>query len=217
MSSVKIQIYDGFTPLLDKIATLSYGLGMDALDQSANTIRKSIRNQMELSSRHLWSQSVVNGKRRIHRGVTAKRPGSNMMNHKTGGPYRPNHMKNFITSWVSERHMVAVVGGMHKAYRPKLRRNGKVVGTGRKVGGVSEATYGILKKLNDGNANDSSYKKARPSSMPGFKNAKYKKRNFVEKGRTIAIPRVKQIMGDKLEMLIAKQVNRANIKGRMVS
>jgi hypothetical protein len=217
--AITIKIYDGFSPMLDEIGKIHYGMAMDALDQSANHIRKKQREAIGWSGSHHWRQKVVDGKRRIYRG-SPKAVGSNRMSHSNGSILSPSHMKNFINSWVSEKHMMAVVGGRHKSYRPSIWRDGKRVGRGSKVSGVSEKTFGILQKLNDGGTykeQSSYYKKTRDNGMDRFKNANFKARRFMQKGRSIAMPRVRDIMTKKLEMLIGKQINRTQVKTKVVA
>ena len=212
--SIKITIYDGAIPLLDEIAKQSYGLGLDALDQAGIELRDQTRRAFK-SFAHEWSQefSRKSGKMQIKKGY-GNNPLGLRKSHTTGRNFRPKNMSNFITSFLMEKNMTLVVAGMHKSFRPKKRRDGKVQGTLSKVGGVSNSSLAIIRKLNDGNENDADYKKVRPESMPRFKNANYKKRNFIEKGRALSMPKVRNIMTTKLENMIARQVNRTDVKVR---
>jgi len=211
--SIKITIFDGAIPMLDKIASISYGLGLDALDQAGIELRNQTRRAFSMSGSHNWTAKIgKNGKRTIvksGRQVFGKR-----LSHKTTKDFSPNNMKSFITSYLMERSLTMVVAGNHPNFRPKMRRNGKVVGSLRKVSGVTESTSAILQKLNDGGSTNEAYDKLTRSgkSMRGFKDAKYRPRRFIQKGRAMAMPKVRHIMTSKLEMLIAKQVNRTTIR-----
>lgn len=217
--SVKLQIYDGMTPMLDKIAMIHYGMGLDVLDQAGQKMRKSIRTALERSPRHRWQQKIVNGKRVIFRGQ-GKRPRGMMFSHTRGGIHQPGHIKHYITSYLMERSMTVVVGGKHPRFRAKTRRNGKVTGYQKAVQAVGDTAYGILQKIDAGGTYDeqsSDYKKARPSTIKSFKNARYRRTNFVAKGRNAAMSGVRDLMTNKLEQLIGRQVNRETVKMRRVA
>ena len=226
--SIKLTIFDGVTPMLDEIATIHYGMGLDALDHAGSALRDATRQAMWLGGAHRWNQSVemaTQGKnkgrptRRIFLGKV--RAVGKMMSHRTGSVHKPGHIKNFITSYLMERSMTMVVAGKHKAFRAKTRRNGKVVGSQRRTQAVGKGSYGILQKLNNGGSYDqqsSDYKQhARGKTMDSFKNARYKPRRFIEKGRASAMPMVRHIMTTKLEKLIGQQINRAQVKAREVA
>jgi len=228
MSSIKLTIFDGATPMLDKIATIHYGMGLDALDHAGSALRDATRQAMWLGGAHRWGQSVEvanQGKnkgrptRRVFQGKM--RAVGKMMSHRTGGIHKPGHMKNFITSFLMERSMTMVVAGKHKAFRAKTRRDGKVTGSQRRTQAVGKASYGILQKLNNGGTysqQSSDYTQhARKKTMDGFKDARYKPRRFIEKGRSSAMPRVRYIMTTQLEKLIGQHVNRATVKVRKVA
>ena len=213
MASVKITIFDGAIPLLDEIGKVSYGLALDALDQAGTVIRERSRQAFRGSTPHHWSMVISKtGKRRVVRSKEMQETGMRR-SHITGQIENPKNMESFITSYLMEKSLTMVVGGKHKSFRPKRRRDGNVTGYLPRVGGVSEASYGILKKLDDGDENDPSYKKAVKGRGRGlFPNAKYQRRDFMAKGRSHAMPEVQYIMTKKLESLIGKQVNRANLK-----
>ena len=215
--SIKITIYDGAIPMLDKIASISYGLGLDALDQAGIELREQTRRAFGMSGSHKWTFKInKKGKRTIVKSE-ANQVFGRRLSHRTARKYRPDSMKNFVTSFLDERHMLMVVGGQHKSFRPKKRREGKVVGTLARVSGITDATHAILRKLNDGGRVDEEYHKETRGgkSIEGFSNAYYKPRRFFQKGRARAMPKVRHIMTSKLEMLIAKQVNRVDVRTKV--
>jgi hypothetical protein len=224
--SIKLIIYDGATPMLDKIATIHYGMGLDVLDQAGQKMRKSIRMAMALSSRHNWQQEVrmiTRGKnkgknRRVIFQGAIKEVGSKMMNHSTGSIHQPGNMKHLISSYLMERKMTMVVGGMSPRHTPVKRRDGKIMGKLNRQPAITKGSYAILKKLNSGDANDADYKAhARAESIERFKNAHYKPRRFVEKGRAMAMPAVMNLMTNKLEKMIGQQVNKETVKARRIA
>jgi hypothetical protein len=215
--AVKIQIFDGQIPLLDEIAKANYGQGLDALDHASTKLRDAKRAAFRASKSHNWSMRISkNGNRIIIRTTRPQRLGKRL-SHVTGKPEPVENMESFITSYLNPKSLTAVIAGRHKAFTPVKRRDGKPVGKLSRVSGVSKATYGILQKLNDGDANSSEYKTARQKSMERFKNANYTANRFIERGRAMAMPEVQQIMTSKLDMLMGRQINNANIKTRVVS
>ena len=216
--SLKLTIFDGATPMLDKIAEIHYGMGLDALDHAGSTLRDATRKALIRSS-HNWWQKVKNGKRIIYKG--GQRPTGHMMSHRTGSTHRPGNIASFITSHLMERSMTMVVAGKHKAFRAKTWRNGKVVGYQNRTSATGKASYAILKKLNDGGTYEeqsNDYKTlTRTKMMERFESARYQKRNYIEEGRGAAMGDVKEIMTKQLEKLIGQQINRVNVKARKVA
>ena len=51
--SIRIEILDGTSPILDKIATISLGLALECLSISGDIVRKNARNRMK-QSRTSW-------------------------------------------------------------------------------------------------------------------------------------------------------------------
>jgi len=216
--SLKITIFDGVIPMLDEIAEANYGQGLDALDHAGIVLRTAQRTAFK-SSRTQWRQSYIKGKRRIFKTTSSNILGNRVSHQTRSNRGRPSSMANFITSNLMEKSMIMVVGGKHGKLSPKLRRDGKVIGLAKPVSSVTKGSYAILQKLNNGSiATDKNYyaNSVRRSSMKGFKRAKYLSQNFVEKGRLVAMPAVRQIMTSKLESMIHKQINRANIKVKEV-
>jgi len=215
--AIRIEVSDGATPMLEEIIKLNYGMGLDALDQAGNVMREATRRELK-ASRTQWSQYYRKGKKRIYKTKSARRTGRRLDHVSKGGTADPESMANFITSNLMEKQMVMVVAGKHKRLKPKTRRNGKVVGFQKAVGSVTKTGYAILQKLNSGEVDGdyASKVRSREDSMPNFKDAIYRKRNFIEKGRRSSTGRVRDIMTSKLESLLHKEINRANVKSREV-
>lgn len=215
--TTKIILFDGFLPMLDEIAKTNYGMGLDALDQAGLTIQKAQRRAFR-NSRTNFVQFYKNGKLQIYASKSGRRIGRRLSHKKKSNNGSPENMESFITSSLNAKNMSVVVAGRHKAFTPKIRRDGQVVGTGKKVGSVTKGSYAILQKLNSGDASDSEYKNVkRPKGTEMFEKFNFRKQNFIEQGRASAMPAVRQIMSTKLESMIHKQINRANVKMEKVS
>ena len=232
--SLKIQIYDGATPMLDKIATIHYEMGLDVLDHAGQKMRKSIRSAFRSASNdHLWHQKYIDGKLRIWEGKTTYKFGTRLYHTDKSNSADPKNMENFINSWLQPRHMQVVVAGKHKGGRQPIRRDGKITGLSDKISGVSKSTYRILQKLNEGGKSDGSYDKLTRTNAEyeksrraeskrirrndNFKNATYKPRKFIEAGRNASLGEVKELMTNTLEKLIQRQVNRVQVKMKQVA
>jgi hypothetical protein len=211
--SVKITIYDNAIPMLDEIASIHLGMAKDVLDQAGAKIRKATREAFASSQSHDWFTKYVNGKRVIYRlpgrkAVFGGRHGMNLEGSPTMG--------GMINSFLMEDSLTMVVSGMHKRFVAKKWRNGVVQGYERPTSAVEQGTYQILKKLNEGGSYDSLdpmyHKKRRPKTIRSFRNAQYKPRNFIERGRTASMGKVTELMTSKLESMIHRQVNRATVK-----
>lgn len=214
----KIQIFDGLSPMLDEVAAANYGLGLDALDHAGGVIRDAQRAAFR--SNQDWRQRYVRNKKGKIVRLISKR-GLNILGQRIShknmkNSDSPPNMKSLITSYLNAKQMYVLVGGMHPAFTPMTRREGKVVGRQRRVSGVPKSSYAILQKLDSGSTDGDYTSLVRPKSMARFKNAQYKARNFMARGRASASAKVKDIMTSKLESLIHKQVNRTRVKTREV-
>lgn len=217
--SIHITIYDGATPMLDQIAQASYGAALDILDRAGSKIRKSSREAFHTSEAHYWHTKYVNGKRRIYRGNTPAVFGQRRSAAKQGAVASPSSVANHISSFLMEKHLTMVVGGVHPTFRATIWRDGKAVGTNAPTKKVGSASYQIIKKLNDGGTYaslDPEYKRLlRRRQMRGFRNAVYRPRKFMERGREMAMGAVTELMTSKLEAMIHRQVNRATVKTKV--
>lgn len=218
MSYLKITIFDGAIPLLDEISKVSYGLGLDALDQAGAKIRNEQRKALINSGSHGWGMKVSkNSKRYITYTDKKNRRYGTRTFHTNGKPGKPSNMLSMINSFLMEKNMTMVVNGMHPAFTAKTRRDGKVVGYQKRVKGVTRSTYEILKKLDSGKIDEDYEKHVRSKSMEVFENAKYKKTNYAQRGYQVALPQVKQLMGSKFEKILGRTINNLKVKEVKVS
>ncbi len=217
--SFHIKIFDGAIPMLDMIAEANYGQALDALDHAGIKLRNSTRKAF-LSSSTVVSQFYnEHGFYKIRkRGKIQQVLGQRISHRNKGSMDRPSSMVNFITSNLMTKSMTMVVAGKHGRLRPKLRKDGKVIGFAGSVGATTKGSYAILQKLNSGDSSDSEYQKIYRTKVQHkiFDNMKFRKQNFIEKGRAMAMPEVRNIMTTKLESMIHKQINRAEIKVKEV-
>ena len=214
--SLHIKIFSGTDALLDKIAEINYGQGLDALDHAGGKIRNAQRRAFRSSTTIIDQHYDRNGNLRIRRstGKNQYGLGKRISHRNKGSMENPSSMESFITSNLMPNSMTMVVGGKHKKLRPKFRKDGKIVGDTNPVGAVTKYSYAILQKLNSGDASDSDYKKIYRSKAEEriFKNMRFRKQHFMEKGYNSVRGDVKNIMTDKLESMIHKQINRVEVK-----
>lgn len=206
--------------MLDKIAQLSHHSALAVLDQAGMELRDSTRKAFRESMPSKYSVFVVNGKRQWRKGNLNSTFGKRFNFKKAG----PDSMGDMINSFLMARDMTMVVAGMHKNFTPRFYSAEAKRGTtepifGKRVGQVLGGSWQILKKLNDGGRFknlDPKYKATRmgedtkPIGKDG--NPRYEARRFIESGRSRAMGKVQDIMTNKLESLIHKQVNRATVK-----
>lgn len=215
--ALHIKIFSGTDAMLDLIAKANYGQGLDALDHAGIKLRESQRAAMLASTTNISRfydkkgnlQIVKRGRIRIQQAL-----GQRISHINKGSMDSPPSMTNFITSNLIPNHMMMVVGGKHSDLYPKTRRDGKVVGTEKKVGAVSKFSYAILQKLNSGDAEiNPDYEKIYKNKTEAkvFKNANFRKQFFIEKGYASAKGAVEEIMTTKLEQMIGVQINRATV------
>ena len=210
--SIRIEIFDGTTPMLEKIQLLSHGMALECLSVAGNILQKNARNVMK-RKQHRWHHLVVDGKRRIRLGNM--RELGLRISHSTGSILNPDSMSRMITSYLNEKAMVVTVGGKHKSFTPNKRENGVVTGKLGRVPSVDKRTHGILHKLNFGGTLDEQlpyYERTKANSMPMFKNAKYVGYNFMQDGYNESKGAIVEAMTDRYSRLLHKAVNTANIQ-----
>jgi len=217
--SLKITIFDCAIPMLDKIAEANYGQALDALEHAGIKLRTATRRAFLSSSTHISQQYDKHENFKIRGSKTRKIQqvlGQRISHRNKGSMDNPSSMANFITSNLMTKSMTMVIAGKHGKLRPKLRRDGKVTGFAKSVGSVTKGSYAILQKLNSGDSSESEYKKVHRTKVQHriFDDMKFRKQNFIEKGRAMAMPEVRNIMTTKLESMIHKQINRATVKTR---
>ena len=214
---IKLTIYDGATPMLDKIASVSYGLGLDVLDQAGQKVRKAKRAALKSTS-HGWDMKISkNGKRYITYDSKKQKITGGRKYHNSGNTGKPESMANFINSYLMERNMTVVIGGMHPTFTPKTRRDGKVVGNQAIQKGVTAKTYAILEKLDTGNTSGEYENLVRRKSMSKFANAKYKKRNWSGKGYAASKGEVTNLMTTKYATLLGKQLSNIDVVAKEIA
>lgn len=216
----RITIYDGAIPMLDEIARLHHLSALAALDQAGMELRDKTRQAFDASRRSQWSVFVVNGRRVWRKTVMNPRFGRRFNFKKAG----PESMSNMITSFLMAKQMTLVVAGMHKNFKAweyyqasKNNFEGGAKQSSRTTGQVLGGSWEILQKLSQGgnfNAQTDRYKRTRMGvdTKPIGKNPFYRPRKFIDIGRANAMSQVTDIMTSKLESLIHKQINRANVR-----
>jgi hypothetical protein len=209
--SIRITIHDRSLPLIQEISKISRNQALDALDHAGTVIRTNIRSQFRQTRPSRFGQRFNNGNRSIIResnskfGMRFRRSNGDTANVET--------MESFINSWLSEKKATVVIGGKHKGFRSKIRRDGKIVGQSSYVHGVSNASFEILQKLNFGGELSDSYKDHIGGSGEAlFKGVRYRRTDFIAKGLARSTGKVTDIMTKKLSQLIGRQINNTSVR-----
>lgn len=214
--ALHIKIFSGMDSMLDTIAKAHYGQGLDALDHAGIKLREAQRAALRSSTTPITRFYDRKGKLRIKR--QKQELGKRISHVNKSNTDSPPSMENFITSNLMPNRMMMVVGGKHSTLHPKIRRDGRVEKNAETVKPVSKFSYAILQKLNSGDASSPIYQKIYKNKVEekAFKNTNFRKQNFIEKGYSNAKGEVEDIMTRKLEQMIHKQINRAEVETREV-
>lgn len=203
---IKLEILDGTTPMLEKIAELSYGMALESLSVAGSLVQRESRKSL-LSQSHNWHHYYKDGKHIIFKDTaSARKLGARMSS--SGGRASPNSMANFITSYLMKKNLTVVVGGRHPSFTPEVRKDGVVTGRLPRVSATSKGTQAILTKLDQGVENEH-YDRA---TLARFKGAQYVARNFMDKGVSASKSGVLEALTSRYESLLHKAVERANVK-----
>lgn len=205
---------------LTKIGLISKEAMIESSSKSGNKVRENARRFFKSSTTD-WVQNFVNGERVLEK--TTPQPLGHRVSHKnkTVIGEGARNMVNLITSYTMERTGTTVVGGSHREFTPSTIRDGKIVGTQKKVGRVTKGARAILEKLNTGDekGGNNSFDQVQwrkkgggysSESIANFKGKWKKNRDFMGKGYLVSQGYMKQTMTTGLRDLIGKQAN--NIK-----
>lgn len=213
-SSIRLEIYDGMTPMLDRIMELSYGTALEGLSVAGSEVQKATRASLKSKS-HNWHQMIdpETNKRRIFKNTNELRELGRRMSYDSGGDASPNSMASMITSRVNPKHLSVIIGGKNSSFQPRSYKDGKDVGSyGSRVKAVGADTFSILHKLNTGERNSDHNWVGSKKSMEGFKLANYEAYNFMEEGAMMAQGAVLDAMTSRYQTLLHKAVNNAKIR-----
>lgn len=204
--------------VLSSILVISKESLIEQSSKAGSYGRDAIRVEFRKSSTQ-WKQEYTTDKNGRKRRVLTKKNmaryklGKRISHQNQGEMASPASMENFITSFTMETTGTTVIGGTHKSFRPNKIRNGKIVGTLGRVGGVSQQTIAILEKLNYGRRGKYGDKLAwynGKESIKQFEN-KWKPRGFIEAGWNNARGRALESMTTELQNLIATRANNENL------
>ena len=203
--SIRITVFDGFTPMVDQIALVSREAALECLSVAGAHLQREARAAMR-RHKHPWNPyKRKDGSIGVYFDPKKKRELGLRISHSTLALENPPSMSAMITNYLNEKSMVAVVGGKHKAFVPKKREDGKVVGTLDRVPAVSKRTHAIIHMLNFGEANPY-YEQAAldPSRRFGYR--------FMEAGYNAARGRIEESMTKRYEKIIHRHASRGDIK-----
>jgi len=212
--SIRLEVFDAATPMLEKIMQISYGMALESLSVAGAKVQSAARKALKSKS-HNWHQLIdlETHKRKIFKDMSQARELGRRMSYDSGGDASPNSMANMITSNLIAKHLTVVIGGKHKSFQPRRYKDGKDQGSfGGRVKGVGVDTFGILHKLNAGERNQDHNWAGSKKSMKGFELANYQAYNFMEEGAMMAQGAVLAAMTTRYESLLHKAVNNANIR-----
>lgn len=222
---IKITVYDSATPMLDKIALISRKAALAVLDQAGMELRNKTREAFESARAHTWHTKIVDGKRKFYQNNVPAVFGKRLNYHKNG----PDNMSSLITSYVMDKHLTVVVAGMHKAFKPryfyqeyKNPDSDAPIYAGEHVEATLGGSWEILNKLDRGgrfSSQSEKYKRTRlkPDQKPVGKNPSYYPRRWAELGRQASLSKINDTMTRRLEELIGRQVNRTEVKTKVIA
>jgi len=132
--------------VLKTMGDVAPDIALEQMSKSGNHIRENQRRALKSTHTNTITREA-NGKTYLSRIDMAREFGARERHNKDDNP---ENMASFITSFTMDASLVTVVNGTHGQFRPIIRRDGKVVGVGSTVKGVSKQTHAILQKMNDG-------------------------------------------------------------------
>lgn len=215
-----IELRDATTPMLSVIANASRDVAFEQMSKIGNEMRVNTGKRMQSSrNRHNWFQVVdKNGKRspRKRRGQTKE---LGQRTELDGGVSNPPSMANFISSNLMEASGTLVVGGANKKGRYVKRLDGEIVGDGERKA-ITKHTQSIINKLDTGRRNEyHGWNKGGvdKTSMPLFRDAKYRAANFMMEGFRDSLPYMEEALTTQYERVIGRAVNKKAVNLKTIT
>ena len=201
--SIQVTVFDGLTPLVDQIALVSREAALECLSVAGAHLQSAARDTMRRKQTPWRVRIGKNGRPYLDYNTANRKELGLRISHSTGDPV--GSMSNFITNYLNEKSMLAVVGGRHRAFVPKKRENGEVMGSLKRVSAVSKRSHAILHMMNFGEElNDYA-----PGFLPVSKRYGYR---FMEQGYRAAQGKIQESMTKRYERIIHRHANRGDIK-----
>ena len=208
-----VYISDETTPMLIALKTVSRDVAFEHMSKIGNAVRKNAGNRMRSAgNRHHWLQTSKNGKLVPYKSkIKTKELG--LRTNKNGRVDSPDSMSNMISSFMMEKSGTLIVGGRNKAFTPILRKDGQVVGVGKRQPAITKHAQSIINKLDTGKRNQYHGWGAsgKQDSMESFKNARFKGRGFMMAGFRNSKGYMRQELTVGYEKTIGRAVNRVSI------
>lgn len=208
--AVHFTFEDSATPMIDALLVLHQGYALEALGAAGGHLRKAIRAEI-LNVTSNWAFTIDDNGTYVPYITGDTRMGMHRYSHKTGAMTSPSSMANFVTSYIDEKNLMAVVGGVHRSSPQNKYRDGKIVGSFF-LGGVGRNSLAILEKVNYGSMGTSAgfdYQTKSPIRNPTFK-----ARFFINKGKSRGLSRATQAVTERYSKAF-KSLDAVNIQPRI--
>jgi hypothetical protein len=209
--SIRVEIFDGTTPYLEKVAKISLGMALECLSVAGAIVQKNAQNEMRRQKHHWFQKIGKDGKIKSYYNPNQLRELGLRVSSKNAKEVDPNSMSKMITSYLMENSFTVVVGGKHPRFHPKKRDNGIVTGYLKAVDGTSKRTFAILHKLNTGES-DAHY------DTEGGRYAKNRRKGyqFMDKAYRSSQAAIIDAMTRRYERLFHKATNNITVEARKV-
>lgn len=124
-------------------------VAMEQMSKAGNAVREGMRNAMKSEGTNYITRVGENGPypEKVDNG---RQYGLRESHTQDGVDSNPPSMANMIISFLMEKSGTLVVGGMNPRFRPLLRKDGEVVGTGSAQPAVGARTAAILHRMDTG-------------------------------------------------------------------
>jgi hypothetical protein len=237
--AIRMEIFDGVTPMLDVIASTSYTLAREALTKTGLDTKDEVKNAIR-HYKHNWHHAVI-ARNQIPKGATGVKSGNRnktplnkntksryiwkdmgkvrtlgtMTSHGSASGSMVDNVGDMITSYISPKGGLSVtVGGSHKRAIIKKYKDGEENGDYGEVHAVSAETKAIFHKLNTGQiSKDHPYYTRVGKSGYETRHTMYDKtRNFFDLGRSFAKAEVERKLTKYYSQVLPRVVNNKNIK-----
>lgn len=216
---MRYEIEDDTKDKLEAIRLIAPEMAKELASKAGFEVQRAMRTHMRQSKHHWFAKPSRGGIRTPYQDMSKTKELGRRTNMDATNATNPESMANFITNYFDEKNSLVVVGGTHRSFSPKIRKNGKIKGTGKKVNGVGKHSASILHKLDTGEQNEhhgwfDGYTIKKTSMIKG---ARFKGRGFKRQGINDTKGYVNRMITSEYDKRVMQSIQGATIRTRRVS
>lgn len=216
---MRYEIEDNTREKLEAIRLIAPEMAKELASKAGFEVQRAMQTHMRQSKHHWFAKPSKGGIRTPYKDMSKTKELGRRTNRDATNATNPESMANFITNYFDEKNSLVVVGGTHRTFTPQIRKNGKIIGTGKSVKGVGKHSASILHKLDTGERNEHHgwWNGSSIGSESMIEGAIFRGRGFKRQGINDTRGYVNRMITSEYDKRVMQSIQGANIRTRSVS